>query len=186
MAPKLNRRRALLVLSKIDEILAWEAGPWPGTRRPLRRSGPLSLRSACRAVLAAGQPEVLRRVPGEEVPGIAAQGLLPDGHPRASAADSAKPTCDRWDGPRPRELAKVARRERQEFDCAPWLHKAQELPREEFKREVEKHLTGKETEAVGDPLFQGLQEPVAGDRAGARDGRADAGDRQVAEAIAWR
>ena len=45
-----------------------------------------------------------------------------------------------------RELAKVARRERQGFDCAPWVHKARELPREEFKREVERHLTGKETE----------------------------------------
>ncbi len=44
------------------------------------------------------------------------------------------------------ELAKVARREGQEFDCATWLHKAQELPKEEFKREVERHLTGKETE----------------------------------------
>ena len=29
---------------------------------------------------------------------------------------------------------------------ATWLHKARELPKEEFKREVEKHLTGKETE----------------------------------------
>ena len=45
-----------------------------------------------------------------------------------------------------RELAKVVGRERQGFDCAPWVHKARELPREEFKREVEKHLTGKETE----------------------------------------
>jgi hypothetical protein len=27
---------------------------------------------------------------------------------------------------------------------ATWLHKARELPKEEFKREVEKHLTGKE------------------------------------------
>ena len=79
-----------------------------------------------------------------------------------------------------RELAKVARRDGQGFDCAPWVHKAQELPKEEFKREVEKHLTGKETEAVGDSLFQGLQEPVAGDRAGAGNGRADAGDRQIA------
>ena len=26
VAPKLNRRRALFVLSKIDEILAWEKG----------------------------------------------------------------------------------------------------------------------------------------------------------------
>ena len=33
-----------------------------------------------------------------------------------------------------------------EFDCATWLHKAQELPKEEFKREVDRHLTGKETE----------------------------------------
>ena len=44
------------------------------------------------------------------------------------------------------ELAKVARRDGQEFDCATWLHKAKELPKEEFKREVERHLTGKETE----------------------------------------
>src|SRR2546429_9317535 len=44
------------------------------------------------------------------------------------------------------ELAKVARRDGQEFDCATWLHKAREMPKEEFKREVEKELTGKETE----------------------------------------
>jgi hypothetical protein len=31
-------------------------------------------------------------------------------------------------------------------DTICWLHKADELPREEVKREVEKHLTGKETE----------------------------------------
>jgi hypothetical protein len=45
-----------------------------------------------------------------------------------------------------RELAKVARRDRDRFESAPWVHKAQVLPREEFKREVERHLTGKETE----------------------------------------
>ncbi len=45
-----------------------------------------------------------------------------------------------------RELVKVARREGPEFACAPWVHKAKELPREEFSREVERHLTGKETE----------------------------------------
>jgi hypothetical protein len=44
------------------------------------------------------------------------------------------------------ELAKVARRDGQKFDCATWLHKAQELPKDEFKREVERHLTGEETE----------------------------------------
>jgi hypothetical protein len=44
------------------------------------------------------------------------------------------------------ELAKVARRDGQRFDCATWLHKAREMQKEDFRREVEKELTGKETE----------------------------------------
>ena len=45
------------------------------------------------------------------------------------------------------ELVKVARRDGERFDCATWLHKAKELPKEEFKTEVERHLTGKEIES---------------------------------------
>jgi hypothetical protein len=45
-----------------------------------------------------------------------------------------------------RELVKVARRERQDLDSAPWVHKAHELPKEEFKGEVDRHVTRKETE----------------------------------------
>jgi hypothetical protein len=44
------------------------------------------------------------------------------------------------------ELVKVARRDGGEFDCATWLLKAKELPKEGFKRAVDTHLTGKETE----------------------------------------
>src|SRR5215469_12923053 len=44
------------------------------------------------------------------------------------------------------ELAKVARAEGQHFDCATWVHKARAMPKEEFKREVEKELTGKDCE----------------------------------------
>jgi hypothetical protein len=44
------------------------------------------------------------------------------------------------------ELVKVARSEGERFDCAIWLHKAHSLPTDEFKREVNRHLTGKETE----------------------------------------
>jgi hypothetical protein len=44
------------------------------------------------------------------------------------------------------ELAKLARRDRQAFDCATWLHKARELPKEEFQQAVERELTGKMTE----------------------------------------
>ena len=35
---------------------------------------------------------------------------------------------------------------KERFDCAPWVHKARSMPREEFSREVEKELTGRETE----------------------------------------
>jgi hypothetical protein len=44
------------------------------------------------------------------------------------------------------ELVKVARKDRESFDCATWLHKAKELPKERFKSAVERHLTGKDTE----------------------------------------
>ena len=44
------------------------------------------------------------------------------------------------------EMVKVARRDEDQFDCATWLHKAEKLPKEEFKRAVEKHLTGKDSE----------------------------------------
>src|SRR5439155_5831373 len=44
------------------------------------------------------------------------------------------------------ELAKLARRDGQGFESAIWLHKAREMPIAEFKREVEKELTGKEEE----------------------------------------
>ena len=42
------------------------------------------------------------------------------------------------------ELAKVFRRDGQEFICAAWLHKLRSLPKEEFKRKAEKDLTGRE------------------------------------------
>jgi hypothetical protein len=44
------------------------------------------------------------------------------------------------------ELAKLARREGQRFESAIWLHKARSMQTGEFKREVEKQLTGKESE----------------------------------------
>ena len=40
------------------------------------------------------------------------------------------------------ELAKVARRDQEHFESATWLHKAREMPKQQFKDEVEKYLTG--------------------------------------------
>lgn len=41
-----------------------------------------------------------------------------------------------------RELVKVPRQEGKNFNCAPWVHKASAMPREEFEQEVEWHLQG--------------------------------------------
>src|SRR5437016_6295496 len=45
-----------------------------------------------------------------------------------------------------RKLVRVARADGQRFDCARRGHKASELPKEEFQRVVEQHLTGRESE----------------------------------------
>jgi hypothetical protein len=51
-------------------------------------------------------------------------------------------------------LAKVARRDGHEFDCATWLHKARSMPKDQLKRDVEKELTGRESEM--NRAFRGL------------------------------
>ena len=51
-----------------------------------------------------------------------------------------------WDGRRGIEAVKLARRDWQSFDCATRLHRARQMPEEDFKKTVEKELTGRETE----------------------------------------
>ena len=62
-------------------------------------------------------------------------------------------------------------------DGATWLHKARSMPKDQFKREVEKELTGRETK--GDYLFQAVQEPNTRHRTGDGDGGSDARKRQI-------
>jgi hypothetical protein len=144
-APKLNRRRALFVLAKIDEILSWEKGM--DRERDTRfvdlgrflcevRSGQywrLDNLKSFDEFLEKRFPESRRKAYylmsiHEQLPGIPKLHLKQVGWSKAT------------------ELAKVARRDGQQFDCATWLHRAQEMPKDEFKRDVERHLTGKEIE----------------------------------------
>jgi hypothetical protein len=57
------------------------------------------------------------------------------------------------------ELAKLARRDRQHFDCATWLHKARDLSKEDFQQAVERELTGRVTERWEIQLYES-QMPV--------------------------
>ena len=50
----------------------------------------------------------------------------------------------------------------QTFDCAIWLHRAREMPQKQFKQEVEKELTGRETEPWEIIYFEAVPEPDAG------------------------
>jgi hypothetical protein len=145
MAPKFNRSRAAFVLGKIDEILAWEQ------RKERERDTKFVELGRYLCEVRAGQywrleklkcfDEFLeRRFPESRRKAYYLMSihehLPPQARKQLNEVGWAKGI----------ELAKLARRDGQHFDCATWLHKARQMPKEDFKKEVEKELTGRETE----------------------------------------
>ena len=146
MLPKLNRRRAMFVLTKIDEILAWEE------RKEVERDTRWVELGRYLCEVRAGQywrleklkcfDEFLeRRFPESRRKAYYLMSIHE--HLPAQARRELKEVG--WT--KGVELAKLARRDRERFDCATWLHKARQMPKEDFKQAVEKELTGQETEA---------------------------------------
>jgi hypothetical protein len=145
MLPKLNRRRALFVMAKIDEILAWEQ------QKEAERDTRFVELGKYLCEVRAGQYWRLEDLKSfDEFLGR----RFPESRRKAYYLMSihehlplqARKDLTQVGWAKGLELAKVARRDGQDFDCATWLHKAREMPKEEFKREVEKELTGRETE----------------------------------------
>ena len=146
MLPRLNRRRAQFVLTKIDEILAWEQ------RKETEKDTRFVELGRYLCEVRAGQywrlenlksfDEFLeRRFPESRRKAYYLMSI----HEHLPAQVRRELKQVGWT--KGLELAKLARRrDWQEFDCATWLHKARVLPKEQFRREVEKELTGKETE----------------------------------------
>ena len=146
VAPKLNRRRAVFVLSKIDEILSWEK-----TTDRERDSQFVELgRYLCE--VRAGQywrvdnvrsfDEFLERKFPESRRKAYYLMAIHEHLPRIHKVDLQQVG---WT--KATELAKVARRDGQRFDCATWLHKARETAQGRIQTGGRsKHLTGKETE----------------------------------------
>jgi hypothetical protein len=145
MLPKLDRRRALFVLTKIDEILAWER------RNEAERDTKFVELGRYLCEVRAGQYWRVERLASFD---DFLERRFPESRRKAyylmSIHENLTPQARRelkevgWT--KGVELAKVARRDGQHFDCATWLHKAREMPKEKFKQEVERELTGKETE----------------------------------------
>ena len=145
MLPKLNRRRALFVLPKIDEILTWEK------QKETERDTRFVELGRYLCEVRAGQYWRLENLKSFDE---FLERRFPESRRKAyylmSIHEHLPPQARRdlkqvgW--AKGLELAKVARRHGQHFDCATWLHKARSLPKEEFRQEVEKELTGQELE----------------------------------------
>src|SRR5437588_11917099 len=146
MLPKLNRRRAQFVLTKINEILAWEQ------RKEVEKDTRFVELGRYLCEVRAGQYWRLENLKSFDE---FLERRFPESRRKAyyqmTIHEHLPPQVKRelkqvgWT--KGLELAKLARRrDGQEFDCATWLQKARELPKEEFRREVEKELTGRDTE----------------------------------------
>lgn len=143
--PKLNRRRALFVLTKIDEILAWDKGMQRQRDTKFVELG----RYLCE-VRAAQYWRLDQFRSFDEF----LERKFPDSRRKAYYLMAIHEQLTRvprhslkevgWT--KAKELARLARREGQRFESAIWLHKAHSMETEDFRREVEKHLTGKDTE----------------------------------------
>jgi hypothetical protein len=145
MSPKFNRKRAQFVLGKIDEILAWEE------RKETERDTKFVELGRYLCEVRAGQYWRLEDLKSFDE---FLEQRFPESKRKAYYLMSihehlppqARKQLKEVDWTKGLELAKVARRDGQDFDCATWLHKARELPKDQFKQEVEKELTGQETE----------------------------------------
>jgi hypothetical protein len=145
VAPELNRRRAVFVLGKIDEILSWEK------TKEIEKDARFVELGQYLCEVRAGQYWRLEKLKSFDE---FLEKRFPDSRRKAYYLMAIhehlpripKPELRSMGWTKARELVKVARREGERFDCAPWVHKAGTMPREEFQREVERHLTGQETE----------------------------------------
>ena len=145
MLPKLNRRRALFVLTKINEILAWEQ------RNEAERDTRFVELGRYLCEVRAGQYWRVEKLKSFDE---FLERRFPESRRKAyylmSIHEHLPPQARRelkqvgWT--KGVELAKLARAEGQRFDCATWLHKARTMPKDQFKWEVERELTGRETE----------------------------------------
>jgi hypothetical protein len=144
--PKLDRERARFVLERIDQILAWEQSVDRERDTHFVDLG----RYLCE--IRSGQYWRLERLKSFD---DFLEKRFPQSRRKAyylmSIQEHLPPPVRKqlkqvgWS--KAAELVKVARSDGKRFESATWLHKAQTLPKEQFKDEVEKYLTGKDSEA---------------------------------------
>jgi hypothetical protein len=145
VAPELNHRRAVFVLGKIDEILSWEKAKEQEKDARFVELGEYLCEVRAKQYWRLEKLNSFDEFLAKRFPDSRRKAYyLMTIHEHLTRVP--KPQLREIGWTKARELVKVARRDGEKFACAPWVHKAKTLPREQFQREVERHLTGKETE----------------------------------------
>ena len=145
VAPELDCRRAVFVLGRIDEILSWEKTKEREKDVRFVELGEYLCEVRARQFwrledLKSFDEFLEKRFPDSRRKAYYLMAI------HESLTKVPKPQLREVGWSKAIELVKVARRDGDRFDCATWLHKAKELPKEGFKGEVERHLTGKDAE----------------------------------------
>jgi hypothetical protein len=145
VTPKLNRRRALVVLGKIDQILSCEQHAEQERDRYFVELGRYLCETRAGQYWRIDNLKSFDEFLEKKFPQSRRKAYyLMAVHERLTRVP--KKDLEQLGWTKARELVRVARRDGQSFDCAPWVHKASEMPREKFKREVERYVTGKDSE----------------------------------------
>jgi hypothetical protein len=141
MSPKLNSKRARFVLDRIDQILGWERDSDNERDTKFVELG----RYLCE--IRAGQYWRLEKLKSFDdflecrFPGSRRRAYyFMSIHEHMPKQVKSELKAIGWK--KAAELVKVIRRNPEQFESAPWVHKAKSLPKEKFKDEVEKFLTG--------------------------------------------
>ncbi len=138
--PNLDRRRAILVLDKIDEILHWDE-----TKDQERDVRFVELGQYLCEVRAKQYWRVENLKSFEEF----LEKRFPESRRKAYYLMAIHENLTKIPKPRLRqigwrkaaEMVKIARREGDQFDCAPWVHKAEELFPAQWDPKLGIHVT---------------------------------------------
>src|SRR5438552_13861116 len=182
MLPRLNRRRAQFVLTKIDEILAWEE------RKEVEKDTRFVELGRYLCEVRAGQYWRLENLKSFDE---FLERRFPESRRKAyylmSIHEYLPPQVRKelkqvgWT--KGRELAKLVRAQGQGIDCAPWGAQSSSTPQRTVPARGGEGAYRERNRTLGDCLFQALQEPDPGDRTSAGDSGFDVGKRPLSRLL---
>ncbi len=143
MSPKLSRKRALMLIARVDAILAREDRIGRERDRAFVEVGEALCEIRSRQhwrveTLASFDAFLEKRFPGSRRKAYYFMSLFErmpkKTHPQLAEIGWSKAI----------ELTRLVRKQGDRFESSTWMHRARELPKEKFKQAVERELTGRD------------------------------------------